>query len=56
MICNKNDENSLKNFDIKEKMEKGEAFNQALRDFSQRVRKSIRNPLYWRSFSGALGG
>ena len=26
---------------IKEKMEKGEAFNQALRDFSQRVRKSI---------------
>lgn len=26
---------------IKEKIEKGEAFNQALRDFSQRVRKSI---------------
>jgi hypothetical protein len=26
---------------IKEKMEQGTAFNQALRDFSQRVRKSI---------------
>ena len=26
---------------IKEKMEQGSAFNQALRDFSQRVRKSI---------------
>lgn len=26
---------------IKEKMEQGVAFNQALRDFSQRVRKSI---------------
>ena len=26
---------------IKQKMEQGSAFNQALRDFSQRVRKSI---------------
>lgn len=26
---------------IKQKMEQGNAFNQALRDFSQRVRKSI---------------
>jgi hypothetical protein len=26
---------------IKEKMEQGTAFNQAIRDFSQRVRKSI---------------